>query len=219
MCGMRRFLMTTISVLALTASVAQAETSHDGFSFGPSVSTLGAGGELGYRFHDYFGLRGKVQALNAYDGDGEADDINYEYDVKLFTAGAVADYYPLAGGLRLTVGAYYNDNRVTANNTGGSTITVGGVPVPITENQITADGHYNRVAPYLGVGYDGQLGSGFAIGFDLGVLYQGRAKVDVRRNNPLIPADDAEDVREEIKDAMNKLKVYPVVGLNLLYKF
>jgi hypothetical protein len=216
---MLRFLVLTTALFASTAGLAQAETSHDGFSFGPSVSTLGVGGEAGYRFHDHFGVRGKAQGLHAYDGDGEAEDINYDYDIKLFTAGAVADYYPLAGGLRLTAGAYYNDNRVDAANTGGSSITVGGVAVPITDDQITADGRYNRVAPYLGIGYDGQLGGGFAIGFDLGVLYQGKAKVSVNRNNPLIPADDADEVREEIKDAMDKLRVYPVVGLNLLYKF
>ena len=211
-------LLVLSSILSGGAALADTGLALNGFSFGPSVSTLGIGGEAGYRFNDSFGVRGKAQGFSV-DGDGRSNDVRYKYSVDLFTAGAIADYYPMGGGLRLSAGGYYDDNHVDIDNRDNSTVRAGGATVPIAAGTITGHGEYNKFAPYVGVGYDGKLGAGFELGFDLGVIYQGNAKVNASSGTPLVPQADVLDVRDDVKDAMDNLRFYPVVGINATYRF
>lgn len=110
-----------------------------------------------------------------YSRDVEVNDVKYDADLKLLTAGLLADYYPFANGFRLTAGAYYNGNKLSGN--GHSTKDYYGID-PNDYGYERASVEYKKFAPYVGFGYQtNDDDSNWIFTADLGVMYQGKAKV------------------------------------------
>src|SRR5688572_25347667 len=88
---MKRALSTATAVLLLLhaaeAGAAEPAAGTDRRLFiGPSVSTLGIGGEVGYRLNDYLTLRGGGNAFG-YEYNDEIDGVDYDIDLGLASAG------------------------------------------------------------------------------------------------------------------------------------
>ena len=90
---------------------------------------------------------------------------------------------------------------------------------------LTGDATFDTFAPYLGIGYGATLLEGsLSIGFDLGVMYQGQADVDLDAESGLLSDDavlqDNLAIEEgEVEDDLEDFVVYPVVGLAIIYRF
>lgn len=216
-------LSLAISTL-LASSVALADSDTNIFTT-VQVGTLGPGLNIGYKFNPYFDIRANVNGLK-YSRDVEVNDVKYDADLKLLTAGLLADYYPFANGFRLTAGAYYNGNKLSGN--GHSTKDYYGID-PNDYGYERASVEYKKFAPYVGFGYQtNDDDSNWIFTADLGVMYQGKAKVSNSTTcynaavcsalQSQIDRENAEQ-RQDIQDKADKLKWYPVASIGIGYRF
>jgi len=200
-------------------------TLPNGLFLSPAVSTLGLGVEGGIRLNETFGLRLGGNWF-AFDFNGIEGDIDYDADVTLASLGALADYHPFRGGFRLTGGLRFNFNQADLDGTPNDDIDIGGEVFAVDDvGTLTGDASFNVLAPYLGIGYGATLLEGsLSIGFDLGVMYQGQADVDLDTEGGVLSDDDLlldslADEEAEIEDDLDNFVVYPVVGLAIIYRF
>lgn len=217
--------LVTSSAFAESDSV-KPESYYDSAFFSTiQAGTLGAGLNIGYQFSPYFDLRANINGLK-YSRDVNINDVKYEANLKLLTAGILADYYPFQNGFRLTAGAYYNGNKVSGN--GYSTKEYYGInPNDYGYEQASAD--YKKFAPYVGFGYQtNDEDSNWIFTADLGVLYQGKAHVSnstVCYNGTVCTLlkdqidRENEEQRSQIQDKADKLKWYPVASIGIGYRF
>lgn len=212
-----------LPLLAL-AFVSSAHAADSSFFSTVQVGTLGPGLNIGYQFNPYLDVRANVNGLK-YSRDVEVNDVKYDADLKLLTAGLLADYYPFANGFRLTAGAYYNGNKLSGN--GHSTKDYYGID-PNDYGYQSASVEYKKFAPYVGFGYQTNDDSNWIFTADLGVMYQGKAKVSSSTTcysaavcSALKDKIDSENAsqRNDIQDKADKLKWYPVASIGFGYRF
>ncbi|MEZ5931260.1 MAG: hypothetical protein R3F54_04815 [Alphaproteobacteria bacterium] len=196
-----------------------------GIFVSPGISTLGLGLEAGVRLNESFGLRVGGNWLS-FDYDGVEGDVDYKGDVTLASLGALADYHPFRGGFRITGGLRFNFNEADLDGTPTDDIEIGDETfAPDEVGTLTGDVGFDVLAPYLGIGYGATLLEGsLSIGFDLGVMYQGKADVDLDTEDGLL-SDDAilqENLaieEDKVEDDLEDFVVYPVIGLAVTYRF
>lgn len=196
-----------------------------GLFVSPAISTLGVGLEAGMRINETFGVRFGGNWLS-FNVDRTVDGIDYNADARLASLGALADYHPFQGGFRLSGGVRFNFNKADLTSTPDRAVTIGNVSFsPAELGTLNGDATFNPIAPYLGIGYGGTLLSGaLSIGFDLGVMYQGSAKVDLSAQNGLLQdstvlQDNLAIEEQNIEDDLKEFVLYPVVGLAMIYRF
>lgn len=191
---------------------------------GVKVGTLGVGAELTTNVVPMFiNARVLLSGLN-YDQTINDTSVTYDAKLKLFSLGAMADVYPFAGKFRLTGGLFYNGNKLTmvgvpaaASYTFNGTTYVAGAG-----SSVTATVDFNKVAPYVGIGFGDPVSSGSPIGInvDLGVLYQGQAKTSLTTVGiPGVAAADIAAEKQKLDDALNNMKFYPVASIGVTFRF
>jgi len=219
-----KLLMSLALSSLLVSSVALADPDTNIFTT-VQVGSLGPGLNIGYKFNPYFDVRANVNGLK-YSRDVEVNDVKYNGDLKLLTAGLLADYYPFANGFRFTAGAYYNGNKLSGN--GYSTKDYYGID-PNDYGYETASVEYKKFAPYVGFGYQtNDDDSNWIFTADVGIMYQGKAKVKNSTTcysavvcsalQSQIDRENAEQ-RQDIQDKADKLKWYPVASIGIGYRF
>jgi opacity protein-like surface antigen len=196
-----------------------------GLFVSPAISTLGLGLEGGARLNENFGLRVGGNWLG-FDYDDIKGELDYDAEVTLASLGALVDYHPFGGGFRLSGGLRFNFNKADLDGTPTDDIEIGDQVFSADEvGTLTGDATFDTLAPYLGIGYGATLLEGsLSIGFDLGVMYQGQADVDLDAESGLL-SDDAvlqENLaieEDEVEDDLEDFIVYPVIGLAVIYRF
>jgi hypothetical protein len=206
-----------------SASAQDAAGSRSGFTLGPTVSTLGAGAEAGFRAGPYIGVRLDANLLS-FDYNRTIDSIPYKFGVNLRSGGPMLDIYPFAGGFRLTGGVRINGNGADVTATPASSVRIGNDTfTPAQLGTLTGSLKYDRVSPYLGIGYSGRIASWFELGLDVGVLYQGNPRVDLAASGPFATnATLQADLAQEENNVQNHLSFtrwYPVVAIAALFHF
>ena len=195
------------------------------------AGSLGAGLDISNMVNDKVALRANINGLRINRNEN-LSDISYDGTLTLLTVGVLADYYPFETSFRLSGGLYYNGNKLegTATPASGETIDLGDNNY-IGVNQIgrvDAKIDFNKVAPYLGVGWGNKPTSGgWGFTFDLGVMYQGSPEVYANAvPNASLPqsvkdqiAVDVEKERKKIEDDASSYKWYPVLMLGVNYTF
>jgi hypothetical protein len=135
--------------------------------------------EVGYEFNNTFKLRLMGQA-GRYNRTSSVDGQRYNrIQFKPQKVGAMVDWHPWKNGLRATLGAAYNGDKI--NFTSPVSGTLLGFPAG-SYGTLTASYKYRRaVAPYLGFGYDtGSLGrTGISLSADAGFWFQGKVRQKV----------------------------------------
>lgn len=188
---------------------------------GVQMSTLGLGIEAQMPL-GALGLRGGANYL-ALSPERRIDGIRYDSDIELKSAGAVFDWYPGLGGLRLSGGVRLNGNNVDLAATPGEPVSIGGTTYsPAQLGRLSGSVDFNRFAPYLGIGWQGAMADGrVLIGLDFGALYQGRPDVRLASSaaaNPGLTADLAREAAD-IEDEFGAFRFFPVISLTLTYRF
>lgn len=221
----RKFFCTAAaSVLAMGAAHAQLGATLDFGSTGAGAHLVlpiapALNGRLGINYfqHDFTQRSGLV---------------NYQLDGKLQTVDALLDWYPRTGSVfRLTGGLLYNGSRFDAvaepGGLGGFTLNgtrYNAADVGILVGKVD----FRKLAPYLGIGWGNALGQerGWSFGGDLGVFYQGAARVSLRSANCSAAsalcqriARDVAAEQERLAGDVSDYKVYPVLRANLVYTF
>lgn len=177
----------------------------------PLVSNLA--GRLGF---NYF----------TYDDSSKLTDIDYDIDLTLQTFSALLDWHPLENGFRLSGGAFYNGNQADVKSNTTGPVDIGNQTFVVGPNdRVTGDVDFRKFAPYLGLGWGHYFGSQsrWSVSFDLGVLFQGSANIDLKAEGPLAstPGVDAALAVEErqAENEIDNYQYYPVVSLGLAYRF
>ncbi|MFC7334073.1 hypothetical protein [Rhodocista pekingensis] len=208
-----------VAAFLLSATPAAAEV-----GVGISAGTTGVGAELSYQILPVLGLRLDAGTLGL-SRSIKVDDIDYDGDVTLRSAGALLDWYPLAGSFRLTAGLRLNGNDIDVQATPGRPVTVGGnTYAPELIGRLEGSVDYDRIAPYAGLGWTVSLPlTGLSFVADLGVMHQGRPEVSLRGTGPVAGdprfAADIERERRELEDEIDWTRWFPVVKLGLSYRF
>jgi hypothetical protein len=219
----RSTILLLLGVLAALPAAAQETSTPGGVTLGPTLGTLGAGGELGYRAGPYLGVRLDVSYLH-FPYDRSIEGIPYRFGVNLLSGGPVLDVYPFAGGFHLTAGARLNDNRASISSTPPSNVTINGDTfTPAQLGTLSGSLKYNRVAPYLGIGYSARVTNWLELGLDAGVLYQGKPHVSLAANgasamDPTLQTDLAQEERT-IENHLSFTTWYPALTFALLFHF
>ena len=213
-------LMLLLS-LAISAQPAKAEVA--GYA---KIGTLGVEGGLEAQLNQYLSLRFGAGYLG-WNFNKEVDDVDYDFDLSLFTVGGYLDWHPGATGFRLTAGVIYNandfDGKATPSPT--STFSIGdGEYTGAMLGNMNASAEFNQIAPYVGLGYGNAFGEGsrWSFQFDLGVMYWGSPDVTLDADNAdLVPGLRANlnEEAQNIEDDLDFFTIYPVVSLGLAYHF
>lgn len=185
-----------------------------GIALGLNAGTLGAGVEAGIRLTSWANLRvsGHVYSFSYKDS---IDGIDYTFDMDMENIIAAFELYPGDRQVfKFVGGAVFSGNE----------IDVLGVPQATLDSRITGEVTYDKVAPYVGIGFGNALraDANFSISLDLGVIFQsyelvlktegtgsGLAWVDERRT----------DVEDDINDILEQIKIYPVATVSVAYQF
>jgi hypothetical protein len=147
--------------------------------------------------------------------------VNYDAEAKLANLSALLDWSPL-GPFRITAGLIANSNKVdvTGRPRAGSSF-----PADSTVTGTVKPGR--SVAPYLGIGYGNVWTKGVNFYADLGVMFQGKPKVDLNANcgASVTPAQctaaqaEAEAEEGRLRDEVKRFKYYPVLNLGITIGF
>ena len=196
----------------------------DGVAAGVKAGTLGGGVELTTNIIPML-LNARIQANGfRYNTTVNNTSVNYDAKLKLFSVGALADFYPLAGKFRITAGAYYNGNRLTLTGvpTAASYTFNGTTYTAAQAGSVTGTMDFNKLAPYAGIGWGDAVSSGSPIGFniDFGVLYQGKPKTTITATGATAGmATDVAAEKARLDSEVKKYKFYPVASVGISYHF
>ena len=195
------------------------------------VGTLGIGLDVSHMITENFGLRANINGFS-YSDTQDVSDINYDADLKLFTAGLLADYYPFENNFRVSAGVYYNDNHADGvfKPSDGTTFELGDHEYDATEiGKVDAGAYYDdSIAPYIGFGWGNKsTSSGWGFTLDIGAMYQGSTKVYADATiNDSVPDDQKAEIKQDIETERNQIeedvkdyKWYPVIMIGVNYSF
>jgi hypothetical protein len=193
---------------------------------GPKIGTLGLGLEAlvaSEEMADVLNLRLGVNAFR-YSREIHKDSVKWNGKLNLRTLGAFLDYHPFCNSFRLSAGPVLNDNNLNLSVTPSQNITINGrTYTPAQVGQAKGKLKFNKVSPYLGVGYEGAFINESALSFNMeaGVLFQGKAKGNFSANGTLANAQLLTDLQSNAEKAANKglIRYYPVVSLGFKYRF
>lgn len=228
---MKKIAMFGIMALATGMAFAGEATSSVG-NTGVSVKAglNGVGFDVTQSFSDKFKIRAgysEVKVNKTYD----QDDVNYDGKLKLGGFDLLADYHPFASGFRVTGGAYVPTTKFNAKAkyTAAGVITLNDTVYTSADvNGVQADVKWNKVRPYLGLGYDGfnKTTKGVYFTADVGVIFAGKPTVNVNGNcvslSTTVCSNLNRDIAAEtasIRDDLDSAKWLPVVQVGLGYRF
>lgn len=218
-----KILQKIIYVFLLTMPFSGTSHADNSVSLGAKVGTLGIGLEASWHPLPWFDLRAGVNKY-VYDDNGSQAGINYDAELDLDTVYATLNFrFPLSP-MRLTVGAFLNNNELLLTSQDAPAFDIGGITYTAADvgslRSVTA---FDGTAPYAGVGFDFTVLDTIGLNFDFGVLWQGGPTVTLESdgllaNEPLFQAA-LEAERQELEDEVDDFKAWPVLSLGISYHF
>ena len=197
------------------------------FGVDAHASTLGFGGELNYSLNSYFTARVDFNRYN-HSYNTTKEQIDYDFNLHLKTAGVLLDLHPFAGTFRITAGYFNNKNDIfaVALPQNGTTYTINGNTYNNSQlTSLTGDISFKSGVPYVGIGWStlGTTSTGLGVEFDVGALLEGSPTVVLTAtgsitSNSTFQSDLAAE-QGKLQNDVNNFKTYPVVSLGLTYRF
>jgi hypothetical protein len=216
---MRNIIFTVLAAAPL-ASTANAD---DNLWLGVKAGTLGIGIEGTWRPIPWLDLRLGADKYD-YDDTGLQAGVGYNSELSLDTYHATASFrFPLSP-MRLTAGAYVNNNELNLASQDAPTFDIGGTQFTAADvGTLRSEAYFEGTAPYLGVGFDFDLFNKVGLNIDFGVLWQGDATVsldaDGLLSNDPIFLDALESERQELEAEVDDYKAWPVISIGFNFNF
>ncbi|MET0533629.1 MAG: hypothetical protein ABW171_05335 [Steroidobacter sp.] len=204
--------------------LAQTNNAESRWSLGVTGGTLGIGPQLAFRPNAYVGFRANAGFLSV-SRDEEVDDIEYTGDADLNSYGAMLDWFPMGGGLRISIGGRANNTEIELVGSPTTNVTVGNTTyTPQQIGTLSGTVTTDDFAPLLTLGYGGTLGKGFTFGAEIGVLFQGEPQISDLRATGLLASTpqlraDIEREERDIEDEISDYDLWPILQLELQYRF
>jgi hypothetical protein len=224
-----KFIAAFLILLSFGTAVlfAEDDKSHPGAGWAVDVKagTLGFGADLNRSIVPQV-LNLRIGAsFYTHSVDIDEDDINYDSELTLGAIPIALDVFPFKNWFRLGGGILINMNEVTgtARPTGG-TLQIGGTTYPVDEfGQLNGKVKFNRVAPYVGFGFNNPIKKKGHWGFftDLGLFFHGSPNLNLNpsRSVPQALQADIDEEEQEVNDDIKDYKIFPVIQLGVSYKF
>lgn len=219
---------TALAVLVLATLPMQAYAADGMFRLDAHVSTLGGGLEIGAPLSERYTAR---LGFNTFKASGNTDSggLHYTGDLKLSSVSALMDWRPWSGVTHLTAGVIFNSNKLELNASAiaGTSYDINGyIYNANTGDSISTTVDFNKVAPYLGIGWSGQpKKQGFSFSSDIGILFQGSPKATVTASGNWTTAggktvtDLVADAQSQLNSDLSNFKYYPVISIGIGYTF
>ena len=211
---MRHVLLFALCLASLGAGSAHAQ--HIGVS--ARAGTLGPGLELtapltqklNVRLGGHYFTYSRSELITDLEIAVRADA-----DLSLTSLGLMLDWFPARRGFRFTGGAFYNRNEATALVIPMEAYELEGKTFA-PERIGTMTGrvrHKTQINPYAGIGFGNAVrGHRVSFAFDLGVLYTDSPKIEMEGTGMIAPTARQ---ASQIEDALQGIKLYPVLSLGL----
>lgn len=229
----------TMQVEAVVQDAVAESPSLHGARAGAQVSTLGLGMFAAWDAWDAVAVRGMINYFDYDFGDREEAGNEYNVDLQLQSLGLILDWHALRNGFRVSGGVFFNQNEfsIMAEDSG---LEIGD---GLYDGVLDALVDFNGMAPYLGLGWSGGRGrSGFSVGIEAGILFQGTPKLSVNGTvttgagtmcdfsvseagkATVCPAlgelkADLEAEHRELSGELDSYQLYPVLSLGVSYRF
>lgn len=191
----------------------------------------------------YLGLSPKLNARFVLsdmplDIDRNEDDATISVEYDRTNLGLLFDFRPMAGSFHLTTGIYVGDHNINvgAKVKDGYRYELGDREFEGQNLSVTGQIAFAKAAPYFGLGWGNATTSkGFTANFDIGVLYTGKASIDVgatgqvreygsggsfidAAQDPILQSE-LENERIDLEDDAKKLQLMPIIQFGIGYKF
>lgn len=221
---LRCLLWSAPFVLAAAPVVAQ----ERGVTLSVTGGTLGVGPEVGVRINNRLGVRADAAVLRTdlVDVEATSDDIAFGGNVRIRSGSALADFYPLGTGIRLSAGIRVSSVKAAITATPTTNVTIGTRNVtPAQIGKLRADYRLRDWAPAATIGYAGELMPRLVAGVDAGLLFHGAPQIRrLRSIGGTLSADpgfvaDLERERMLIKNDIEDYRLYPIVQASIGYRF
>ncbi len=210
-----------ITLFLLLSFVAALESTHAAkFGVGLRAGTQGAGAEFGVGITERFGVRAGYYPMSL-STDYEQTDVMYDGDIRFGGLGLIADFHPFKGRFHLSAGIFSNENEILLSATPTTSLDIGGTTyTPAEIGTLSGRISFNSTAPYFGLGW-GRINGEKRVGllFDLGILRQGRGRVDLTSSAGLISLVDLQAEISEIEADIEHFEFWPVASVGLAIRF
>lgn len=169
-----------------------------------------------------------------YSKSGNADSMNFNFNLKLQSISALADWYPFDGRFRISGGLYNNNSKIemTAIPSAGATYTINNTTYAANTVVSSLQGRitFSPTSPYLGIGWGNPVakGKGWGMVSDIGIIFQGSPKYTLTATcGSTLPAaacntlqaDVAAEQAKQQGDLNNSFKKWPVLSIGLTYQW
>jgi len=219
---MRKLIGAVSFVLVLlSASSSRAE----GLAAGVKIGTLGPGVEVTGYIAETLNLRVGYNYLS-WSYDRKINDINYDADLDLNTLLTTLDWHPFHNNFRISGGVAVDNNELKLSGTPTESTKIGDVTyTPEQIGTIKGTATFNKLAPYVGIGYGNAVKDDTTWGFifDLGVLFHGTPSISLSSNGSLANDPDYQNnlkiEQGKIQDDANEFRIYPVLAFGISYYF
>ena len=211
-----------ISALALPATPVAAEVAVTG-----QIGTLGVQGQILAPLNKYLDARLSVGALPTWSFSADVHDLDFDFDMSLYTVGGFLDWHPMAGGFRVSAGVILNNHDINSSVTPAKdkSYDIGGTSYSGAElGTLDAKADFNQVAPYVGIGYNGVWRTYDRLSFtcELGVMFWGAPDVSLSATHENLVPGLKESLNKEASDLESQLdflQYYPVAAVGVSWAF
>ena len=218
---MGKFIAVTLaSVAALVMSLNPAVAD---IGVSPKAGTLGAGVVISKGYGEKFSINIDLNTFS-YETTRAENNIDYDVDLDLQTAGLLGNYHPFSGSFRLTAGVFYNNNEfdLTGKPTAGTYQIGDTIYTAAQVGTLVGKVTFDSTAPYIGIGWGNRPEKHFGFTLDIGALYQGTPDLELAAtgalSNPALAAD-LERERQQLQEDLNDYEWYPVISVGLYFRF
>ncbi len=188
-----------------------ADKTRTGVSVRGAASTLGAGGEIAWRFNDKLGVRAPFGSADA-DFDGEVEGYDIEGSVTAGGVGLMVDYFPMGGAFHVSGGLFHTGYEAEGV---AHDVSIDGVKF-----DVAMDFKQKRdINPALAMGWDWQIGNHGLVTMDLGAILGSGFDVNAKESSGIVPQDRVDQEIADLRDAAGKAKVLPYFKLGIGFKF
>ena len=217
-------------VVSTEEPAVQRETEgRSGAALTGKIGTLGLGAELNMSISDSVSARFGINAGTYYSANSRVSN-NYDSNIQLQTASALADWYPFQSSFRTSGGIFYNNNNAVLKAIpSGGIYTINGVQYPATGiSSLQGTMSFNSVAPYIGIGWGNpvEANKGWGLTTDIGVLFQGNPRIDMSATCTLTAPGgcaafnaDLEAERAKLESDLSNFIWWPVASIGITYQW
>jgi hypothetical protein len=222
---MSRWRTDTLAVVCLIVAASGVSAPAAGLAVTGRSGTLGLGGDLVGNILIDLNARFGASFFNL-DFDTDFGDVNYDLDLDLLTFPISVDWYVFDDAFHLTAGIILNETDIRLDAKSAQSFTIGDtVYTPADIGTLRGEAEFNRIAPYIGIGWGNAFGRQRRWGFmtDMGVAFIGSPEISLSATGPIagdpLFADDIEEEEQKIEDDLSAFRFYPVLSLSLFFRF